>query len=216
MRLDVRVPVHYALGNTSGRGLSTSLSLHAVAFEAQGFSPSPGSTVELEIELVGSERRVTASGKVNTVSDIVGRAEKLVSVGPLQAEPEHARSYSAWMAERAPLVARAVAQEDLAAKQVRGAVFEVSDDFSEVTVGWPTRVAFGRTFREEIVRNVVRVRASGRPAVVGKGVVVTFLVPQGAPVRLAARVASVSPGEAELQLEIPTELALRLASYAKG
>ena len=216
MRLDVRVPVHYAHGTASGRGLSTSLSLNAVAFEAVGSAPPVGATVELEIELVGAERRVTTTGKVNTISDINGRPEKLVSVGPLQAEPEHARSYSAWMTERAPLVARAVAQEDIAAKQVRGAVFEVADDFSEVTVGWPTRVAFGRTFREEIVRNVVRVRASGRPATVGKAVTVTFLVPQGAPVRLGARVASVSPGEAELQLEIPTELALRLASYAKG
>ncbi len=215
MRLDVRVPVHYAHGTTSGRGLSTSLSLHAVAFEAAGFSPPVGATVELEIELVGSDRRITTSGRVNTVTDISGRAEKLLSLGPLQAEPEHARSYSAWMAERAPLVTRAVSQEDIAAKQVRGAVFEVAEDFSEVTVGWPTRVAFGRTFREEIVRNVVRVRAAGRPATVGKAVIVTFLVPQGAPVRLGGKVASVSPGEAELQLEIPTELALRLASYAK-
>ncbi len=195
--------------------MSTTLSLHALAFEAANFSPPAGATVEMQIELVGSDRRVTTTGKVTTVSDIPGRAEKLIAVGPLQAEPEDARSYSAWMTERAPLVARAVAQEDLAAKQVRGAVVEVSADFSEVMVGWPTRMAYAKSFREEIARNVIRVRTAARGATVGQPVAVAFLVPQGAPVRLGAKIAAVQSGEVELALEIPPELALRLASWAR-
>ncbi|MBM4369865.1 MAG: hypothetical protein FJ102_26885 [Deltaproteobacteria bacterium] len=215
MRLDVRVPVHFSHSSATGRGLSTSLSLHALAFEAASFNPPPGATIEMQIELVGSDRRVTTTGPVNTVTDIPGRAEKLISVGPLQAEPEDARSYSAWMTERAPLVARAVAQEDLAAKQVRGAVFEVSADFSEVIVGWPTRAAYAKSFREEIARNLIRVRSAAR-GTVGKPVAVAFLVPQGAPVRLNAKIATLQGGEAELALEIPPEAALKLASWARG
>lgn len=212
MRLDVRVPLTYARGALSGRGISTSVANQSIRFEASIDAPA-GAKLEIELELLGSGRKLEFRAKVLESSTIEGRPERLVHVGDFEMSAEDLRSYSAWLVERAPLVVRTAPEASAGA--VRGALFEVSADFSEVTVAWPTRAAYSRTFRDELSRKVLRVRNAAAVPFVGASTRVTMLIPHGVPTQIVAKVSTAQRGDVELSMQFEPEVAERLAAYAQ-
>ena len=213
MRLDVRVPLSFSRAALSGRGITASLASQNIRFEA-AFDPPGGASVEIQLELLGSGRRLDFRAKVNEVASLPQRNEKLLSIGDFDMSPEDTRAYAAWLVERGPLVVRPTS--DAGAQAVRGAMFEVSADFSEVKVAWPTRAVFARSFRDELSRNTLRVRTGNALPRVGTPTLVTMLIPQGIPTQVSAVVTGGQRGEVELRIVVNTETALRLASYARG
>lgn len=170
--------------------------------------------IEVQLDLIGSTQRLDFRAKVTEVLPLPQRTEKLITIGDFELSAEDERSYSAWIVERAPLVVRTT---DAASSQaVRGALFEVSADFAEVKVAWPTRATYARTFREELTRNVLRIRGSAMVPRVGTQTVITMLIPQGVPTQVTAVVVSAQRGDVEVKIAVDTEIALRLATYARG
>jgi hypothetical protein len=215
MRLDVRIPMNFVHAAGSGRGITQSLSTQTLTMEVP-IDAAVGTRMEIQAELIGSNRRIEFGAQVTAATPIPRRTERLVTLGNFQIEPEDARTWAAWLIERQPLVQRGRSADEIAPQGTRGALFEVAADFSEVIVAWPTRAAFARTFRDEIARNSVKVRGSNGAAQVGALVRVAFLIPQGAPAQVSGKVVAAQKGEVEIELQMPAEVALRLASYARG
>lgn len=213
LRLDVRVPVSFSRGPISGRGITTSVASQSIRFEG-AFDAPAGSTINLQLDLLGSTQRLDFRAKVTEVLPLPQRTEKLVTVGDFELSAEDERSYSAWIVERAPLVVRTSGESS--SQAVRGALFEVSPDFSDVKVAWPTRASYARTFREELTRNVLRIRGSAAVPRVGSTTLVTMLIPQGVPTQVNATVVTAQRGDVEVRIAVDTEIALRLATYARG
>jgi hypothetical protein len=214
MRLHVRVPIDWTWGRSTGRGISHTVAAEAIEMEAS-LGAAVGSRLALEVDLLGSGRRLAFSAEIGLVAPLAGRVGRLLTLGGFEMQEGDDRAWAAWLVERAPLVQRGRSTREIAGQAVRGALFEVSPGFALVTVAWPTRASFARTFREELVHNRIRVRGAAG-ASVGASTKVAFLIPQGIPAQVPGTVVAVQGGEAEVRVEVPPEVALRLASYARG
>ena len=214
MRLDVRVPVTATAGSVLAPGISTRLAPTEVTFEAL-MTPTVGSGLRLEVSLLGSGRTIDLLGRVTESLPLAGRRERLITAALHFGDEEVGRAWNAWLSQRAALVMRAPAREDVAAQQVRGAVFEVSPDGSQAKVGWPTRMAFAKTWREELVDKRIEIRARVPSGAAGRRMQMVFLIPQAPSILLDGQVTMTQAGDAIVELDIPADIALRLAVLAR-